>query len=68
MNTQVPPLLTARELATELRVCLATVRRWTNAGRIPKVALSPRLVRYSKAAVMAALAAEATKTGEVRRG
>jgi predicted site-specific integrase-resolvase len=48
-------LLTAEQLAGRLHVKPNTVRVWTRRGRIPAVKLSPKVVRYEWAAVLAAL-------------
>ena len=50
-------LLTADELAGRLRVRPSTIQRWSRAGRIPKVRLSPKVVRYNLAAVVQAMSA-----------
>ena len=50
-------LLTAEELAERLRVKPDTVRIWTRAGRIPCVRITPKVVRYDVAAVLAKLSA-----------
>lgn len=48
-------LLTRPELAARLGVRPDTIARWTRAGRIPARRLSPKVVRYDLAAVLAAL-------------
>lgn len=48
-------LLTADELARQLRVQPSTVRRWAQKGIIPAVRLTPKLVRYNAADVVEAL-------------
>lgn len=53
--TKSPVHHTTRELAEALRVCPATIRRWTSSGRIPCIRLSRRIVRYDLAAVIRAL-------------
>ena len=45
-------LLTAEELAETLHIRPSTVREWARRGRIPTVRLSPKVVRYSVAAVV----------------
>lgn len=52
-------LLTAFELAAELKVTPDTVWRYTRTGRIPSFCLREREYRYDLAAVMAALAEKA---------
>jgi excisionase family DNA binding protein len=49
------PLLTATELAERLKVAPSTVEDWGRQGRIPRVQLTPRTIRYDLAAVMRAL-------------
>ena len=48
-------LLTPDELADRLHVRPSTVRRWAQEGRIPAVRLTPKVVRYDLAAVVAAM-------------
>ncbi len=50
------PLLTAQELADELRVTVDTIWRYTRKGRIPGIRIGPRDYRYQLADVLAALA------------
>lgn len=45
-------LLTTEELAERLHVRPSTVREWARRGKIPTVRLSPKVVRYSLAAVV----------------
>jgi excisionase family DNA binding protein len=47
------PLLTADEVAAELRVTPRTVRRWARDGLIEPIHLGGRLVRYAPGAVEA---------------
>ena len=47
-------LLTAEELAERLHVRPSAVRNWARRGKIPTVRLSPKVVRYSVAAVIQA--------------
>lgn len=47
--------LTAEQLAARLHVRPSTVRRWAQEGRIPTVRLTPKVVRYELAAVVAAM-------------
>lgn len=50
----VPPLWTLQEVADYLRVSTATVRRWTNAGKLPCYRLGGnRERRFSREAVLA---------------
>ena len=52
---QAMELLAAEELAERLRVRASTVRAWSRRGLIPRVQLSPKLIRYDQRAVVAAL-------------
>lgn len=49
-------VLTAEELAERLRVRPGTVREWARRGVIPRLALSPKVIRFELDAVLAALA------------
>lgn len=60
-------LLTANELAAWLRVRPATIRRWSQRGRIPRVELSPKVIRYRLEEVVAALQS-GSKEGEIPDG
>lgn len=44
-------LLTADEVAAALKITPATVYRWAKAGRLERVALGGRLVRYTPESV-----------------
>ena len=61
MEHQTSDLLTARELASCLRVSADTVRTWARRGRIPTIRLSRKVVRYDLADVLAALKEPARK-------
>ncbi len=61
MNTT--ELVTATELAKWLQVTPETVRLWSRRGRIPRVALSRKVIRYNVDAVMRALAPNAADKG-----
>lgn len=63
-----PELLTAAELARQLRVQVDTVRRWAREGRIPCLRISPKVVRYERARVVDAIRAELGAPGEATRG
>ena len=51
-----PELLTTRDLARRLQVTPETVRSWARRGLIPTLRVTPKVVRYNLAAVLAALA------------
>src|SRR4051794_14332025 len=62
-------LLTRPELAARLGVRPTTIARWSRTGRIPARCLSPKVVRYDLAAVLAALEARHEAAGrEVKHG
>ena len=48
-------LLTAEELADQLRVQPGTVRQWYRRGLIPAVRLTPKVIRYNLPSVIDAL-------------
>ncbi|MGE5552269.1 MAG: helix-turn-helix transcriptional regulator [Bacteroidota bacterium] len=65
-------LITAHELARELKLTVDTVWRYTRSGRIPSIRLGVRDYRYRLAEVMEALArgtdgAEATERQVLKR-
>lgn len=49
--SQLPELMTAREVAEALRVDITTVHRWTRDKKIGSVRLGPRIVRIPRADV-----------------
>ncbi|MFH1418772.1 MAG: helix-turn-helix domain-containing protein [Planctomycetota bacterium] len=57
-------LLTAKELAERLRVRPETVRVWSRRGLIPRVQLSPKVIRYDLTAVVDALTRQQGKGGD----
>jgi excisionase family DNA binding protein len=57
-------LLTVNQLAERLQVRPRTVQKWARSGRLPAVLLSPKVVRFDWAAVLAALRGRA-KSQEV---
>jgi len=62
-------LLTAGELASRLRVRPETIRRWSAAGLIPRLVISPKAIRYDWQAVQVVLAERAAaERQEVIRG
>ncbi len=57
-------LLTANELAERLQVQPETVRGWSRRGLIPKVQLTPKVIRYDFIAVVDAMTRrQAAQTG-----
>ena len=59
-GASVAPLWTLEEVAAYLRVSTATVRRWTNAGKLPCYRLGGnRERRFSREAVLAFVAQHA---------
>ena len=52
-------LLTASELAAELRTTKPTVLSWHHAGKIPAAVSIGRIIRFDREQVLAALAANA---------
>jgi predicted site-specific integrase-resolvase len=48
-------LLTAKEIAQELSVSPSTVTEWGRQGKIPRVRISPKVIRYDQDAVLLAL-------------
>lgn len=62
-------LLTAEEVAARLRVRPDTIRKWARAGRIPKVTVSPKVVRFCLADVLATITAKPSEEEiSARRG
>ncbi len=56
-SQSVEPLLTLEEVAAYLRISTATVRRWTNDGRLPCYRFGPsRQRRFSRETVLAFVA------------
>jgi hypothetical protein len=51
----VPELLTASEVARFFRVSPFAVRTWARTGVLPAVRLSPRVIRFRRADVLAAV-------------
>lgn len=56
-------LLTAEELAGRLHIRPDTVRSWARRGLIPKVQLSPKVIRFDQAAVVEAMTKQETEKG-----
>jgi len=60
-------LLSPAELASKLGVCVATIRRWTRAGKLPVVKLSGRTWRFRMEDVQAALQSMSNPNGRQER-
>lgn len=63
--TSLPPLLTADEVAHQLRLDAETVRRWAREGRIPAILLPGGQWRIRSTDLDRILAADDTDTTEV---
>jgi excisionase family DNA binding protein len=59
----IEPMLTPDEVAVFLSVSKATLCRLTASGKIPHRRLAPRVVRYSRAAVVAWMNGEEVQHG-----
>lgn len=59
MHDKQSNLITAYELADQLRVTPETVKIWARQGLIPRVRLTPKVIRFDPSAVLAALARKA---------
>ncbi|MBH07000.1 MAG: hypothetical protein CMJ20_11840 [Phycisphaeraceae bacterium] len=55
MNKRDVELMTAEEVAKRLHIRPDTVRTWSRRGLIPRIQLSPKVVRYDFAAVIEAM-------------
>lgn len=60
-----PALLATKEVATALRVDARTIERWTAEGRLPRVRLAPKTIRYRADDVAALIA---PRNGEAPAG
>ena len=49
-------LITSSELAARLKLTAETVREWSRTGKIPRIAITKKCVRYDYDAVVHALA------------
>ncbi len=66
VHEEVPHMLTYRQAATFLGVPVGTLYAWVHTRTIPHVRLGPRLVRFSRANLLAWVDARAiTANGEV---
>jgi len=57
-------LLTAEQLASELKVGVSTVTGWGRSGRIPRVKISHKIIRFERDVVLYAL----SRAAQSRRG
>jgi len=48
-------LLTAEQLAKELKVGVETISGWGRSGRIPRIRISHKIIRFDRDAVLSAL-------------
>jgi excisionase family DNA binding protein len=62
-NSMSLELLTADEIAERLRLRPRTVRQWARRGLIPVIRLSPKVVRFELADVVAAVRSRAPRGG-----
>jgi excisionase family DNA binding protein len=56
-------LLTAKEIARELNVSPSTITDWGRQGKIPRVKVSHKIIRYDPEAVQSALLKMAADKG-----
>jgi excisionase family DNA binding protein len=52
-------LLTAKEVAKQLNLSASTITEWGRSGKIPRVKISHKIIRYPLDAVQAALVKQA---------
>jgi len=57
-------LLTAKEIAQELSVSPSTVTEWGRQGKIPRMKVSHKIIRYDPEAVQSALLKIAASKGD----
>lgn len=60
-------LLTADQLAKELKVGVETVTDWGRSGRIPRIRISHKIIRFDRDAVVSALSRAAQKSQKTRK-
>ncbi len=48
-------LVTAEEIARELNISPSTITQWGRQGKIPRVKISPKIIRYDKDNTLLAL-------------
>jgi excisionase family DNA binding protein len=56
-------LLTAEQLARELRVGAETIVGWGRSGKIPRIRISRKIVRFDRDAVLKVLSAQGQGNG-----
>ena len=54
-------LLTAEQLARELKVGVETVTDWGRSGKIPRIRISHKIIRFDRDAVLSALSQAGVK-------
>jgi predicted site-specific integrase-resolvase len=60
-------LLTAEEVAGRLRIRPETLKAWARRGRIPRIRISPKVVRFDLDAVIESLRSRVPVEEEVAR-
>lgn len=56
-------LLTAEQLAKELRVSVETINGWGRSGKIPRIRISHKIIRFDRDAVLKVLSAQGQGNG-----
>ena len=56
-------LVTAEQLAKELSVGVDTIEAWGRAGRIPRIKVSRKIIRFDRDAVLKMLSAQGQGNG-----
>jgi len=54
---------TAKEIADRLGISEATIREWGRIGKIPRIVLSPKIIRYDWDSVLQSLKREKSQHG-----
>jgi predicted site-specific integrase-resolvase len=57
-------LMTAKQLAKELAVGIDTIEDWGRTGRIPRIRISRKIIRYDRNAVLSELSQAGEKANE----
>jgi excisionase family DNA binding protein len=57
-------LLTAEQLAKELKVSVETIDGWGRSGKIPRIRISHKIIRFDRDAVLSALSQAGDKADE----